>query len=208
MDFDYNKVYAGKTFTNKKGEVKTYKSTKSVLNNIKTIVEWCKEVDFSDAGAVLARIAQYPTWKSKKTRGDKMTDLATFIRILDESDLEKLRIDPLRRGDVLKAYSSTSWNEVLNVPSTQARLLKRKSPEEPEVWWDPEQHTEFVQNKIDRARELVAKGLSNLSDMEKDELQQCILVIWYKYMPNIRALQHTLKKNEYNEHSNFVVKYG
>lgn len=207
MDFDYNRVYAGKVYTNKKGEVKPYKSTKSVLTNIKKIVDWCQEVDFSDAGAIRARIKQYPGWPCDKTCGDKMTDLATFIRILDITGLEKLGINPLDKPNVLKAYSSNAWDLVDNAPSTVARKEKRKRPEEADIWWDPEQHTEFVQNKIDRARELIQRGLANLSDDEKDELQQCILVIWYRYLPNIRVLQHTLKKSEYNDHSNFLVRY-
>ena len=207
MDFDYNKIFAGKTYT-KNGIVKPYKSTASVLKNYKTIVDWVKDVDCSNAGVVLARISQYPTWKSQKTRGDKLVDLGTVIRNLDDTDLQKLGIHPNNRGDVLQAYSSVSWNAVSNAPSTQARLHKKKTPQEAVVWWDADKHTEFVEERVQQARDLVKKGLVNLSDSEKDDLQQCILVIWYKYMPNIRALQHTLKKREYNDHCNFVIKHG
>ena len=207
MDFDYNKIFAGKTYT-KNGIVKNYKSTKAILKNYKTIVDWVKDIDCSDAGVVLARISQYPTWLSQKTRGDKMNELSTVIRNLDETDVQKLGINPNNRDDVLKAYSIASWNEVSNAPSTKARLHKKKTRQEEDVWWDADKHTEFVEDRVEQARDLVKKGLNNLSDSEKDELQQCILVIWYKYMPNIRALQHTLKKREYNDHCNFVIKHG
>ena len=202
MSFDYNAVYAGKIDPKTK---KLYKSTAEHLNKVKAIVDWCIEgnVDFNDIVSVKARFAEHPGWKAETTRGQYLSMLSTFIRLLDTDDLQKLNI---RDHDaVLKTYCVNARQGVMEAPQTQNRILKRKRADE-EKAWNSQQHNDFVADRKKVAFEHLARGLDKSTDGQKQEFQECVLVVWCKELNNMHAVQHLILKNGYNDRSNFIVR--
>jgi hypothetical protein len=206
MEFNYYEIFKGKTHI-KKGNPIPYKCDVETVRMYDAVFEHLLQgevPDFNDAGKVLSKLKEHHNW-GDLTAGKKLSALSTLIRCMNDEELGKLGIRPTKKEDVLKAYCDLTKGVIKNAPSTQNRKKQKLSKHEENIW-NKEQYDTYVEEKAKRGVSLIQKGTQNLSDNEKDELQQCALVLWYSRLKNVRALQHTIRKSGYSDYSNFIIK--
>jgi len=203
MNFNYQQIYEGKTYI-KNGVSVAYKLDKYKISEYNHTLTWLSagNADYRDAGNVFRRLKENPSWS--KSSAKKLSSLSTLIKLLGAEDLAKMNITEAQKENVLNAYVQLAKAETLKTDCVVNRYNKRKSPSE-EGMWNKEEYEMFVQKKVDRAAELYQLGLENMTDIQKNEFQGCVLVLWYSVFRNIRALQGTIrKKNIDTDYNNYI----
>lgn len=192
--FDYKKIFAHKKqFFNVGGLYKTV--PQSMDHVIRKLREKCNG-NMDDPHVILR--AASDTWD----RWDQVIQkFASFINVCDdEKVLRKLNInpDPNQLKIMWQILNDASVGKKVQI--TQKTITDRKF-EIQDLEWSISEYDNYCKNAVKKAHALCDQAY--MSNDEKNNFIECLVVVMYRYSKNLRAIQNTIVTSRHG--ANHVV---
>lgn len=204
-EFDYKSIYANA----RKPDGQYYKNQSESLKNIFWSIK--DGSDFNDVDDISNQIFEdskqhsrvRPVGFSDKTMGEKMSLLATFIKILPETDLKKLRITD--REKLVKNLSGKYWKKVnlyhKQYKENRAQGILTASQEEKRI------SISDYKTFVEKCRSELFTLLNNvvMTTEDKELFMRLAVVVWLHDMPNIRSAIYSLHVGFHHAEINYLI---